>query len=372
MTATKRARVAKIDASIASGLLGWYDQSRRDLPWRYAPGTVADPYRVWLSEIMLQQTTVKAVIPYFEAFTMRWPTVAALAAADLDDVLAAWAGLGYYARARNMHACAKVVTLEHCGRFPRSEAALRELPGVGPYTAAAIAAIGHSLKATPVDGNIERVVARLFAIDDPLPGAKPLVHRYAVTLTPDLRAGDFAQAMMDLGATICTPKSPSCLICPLAADCQARVRGIAADLPRKAPKAERPTRYGAAFVVVRADGAVLLRRRPPTGLLGGMLEVPSTEWTALPGGANTVKSAQPIAAEFEQVPGTVVHVFTHFRLELSVYRATVERKARPRSGPDAAAWQWCPTSSLDTAALPSVIRKVLAHAGIGSGHRSRL
>jgi A/G-specific adenine glycosylase len=349
---------------IAPLLLAWYDRERRELPWRYAPGVAADAYRVWLSEIMLQQTTVKAVVPYFKNFTQRWPTVQALAAASRDDVLAAWAGLGYYARARNLHACAAVVANQHDGKFPTSEAELLALPGVGAYTAAAVASIGHGLKATPVDGNIERVVARLFAIEAELPVAKPALRKRAETLTPDLRAGDFAQAMMDLGATVCTPKSPSCLLCPLVDHCRARFKGIAAELPRKAAKPERPTRYGVAFVVQRSDGTVLLRTRPPKGLLGGMLEVPSTDWVAIMPGGNTVAAARPVSSIFTMVDERVVHVFTHFRLELVVHMATVPKstKLAPAAQPELCRWQ--PLTTLSDAALPSLMIKVLRTAGI--------
>jgi A/G-specific adenine glycosylase len=257
-------------------LLRWYEAERRDLPWRYGPRKKADPYRVWLSEIMLQQTTVKAVIPYFQKFVTRWPNVAALAAAPLEEVLQQWAGLGYYSRARNLKACADAVVRDFDGVFPRTENALRELPGIGPYTAAAIAAIAFGEKATPVDGNVERVVSRLFAVQQPLPAAKSEIRNLAATLTPARRAGDFAQAMMDLGAEICTPKNPSCLVCPVQQDCAASARGLAESLPIKAQKLARPSRYGVAFLVQREDGAVLLRQRPEAGLLGGMLEVPST------------------------------------------------------------------------------------------------
>ena len=264
-------------------LLQWYEAERRDLPWRYGPRKKADPYRVWLSEIMLQQTTVKAVVPYFERFVARWPTVAALAAAPLEEVLQLWAGLGYYSRARNLKACADAVVRDFGGVFPRTEKELLELPGIGPYTAAAITAIAFGEKATPVDGNVERVVSRLFAVRQPLPAAKSEIRRLAATLTPARRAGDFAQAMMDLGAEICTPKNPSCLVCPLQQDCAANARGLAEVLPIKAKKLARPSRYGIAFLVQREDGAVLLRQRPEAGLLGGMLEVPSTPWLdALP------------------------------------------------------------------------------------------
>jgi A/G-specific adenine glycosylase len=266
--------------AIAADLLAWYDKAARVLPWRSPPGARADPYHVWLSEVMLQQTTVKAVIPYYAKFLRRWPTVAALASADIDEVMAAWAGLGYYSRARNLHACARAVAAAHEGRFPRDEAALLALPGVGAYTAAAIAAIAFDVRATAVDGNIERVVARLFAVEEPLPASKPAIKALAARLTPAARTGDFTQAMMDLGATVCSPRAPSCLICPLRTHCLAHARGIARTLPVKAKKGEKPRRFGAVFIAVRRDGAVLLRRRPPKGLLGGMLEVPSTAWEA--------------------------------------------------------------------------------------------
>ncbi|MGD9502507.1 MAG: A/G-specific adenine glycosylase, partial [Methyloceanibacter sp.] len=240
--------------SIAASLLAWYGRERRDLPWRAHPGETPDPYRVWLSEIMLQQTTVKAVLPRYAAFLRQWPDVKAIASAELGQVLAAWAGLGYYARARNLHACARTVAEEHDGKFPHSAAALRKLPGIGDYTAAAIAAIAFGERATPVDGNIERVVARLFAVTAPLPGAKAEIRALAETLTPAKRAGDFAQAMMDLGATICTPRRPSCALCPLRPDCRGFAEGIASALPAREEKRERPTRRAAAFVAVRKDG----------------------------------------------------------------------------------------------------------------------
>src|SRR5258708_6207537 len=253
----------------ASDLLDWYDRHRRDLPWRAAPGATPDPYRVWLSEIMLQQTTVRAVAPYFARFLARWPNVQALAAAPLDDVLKAWAGLGYYARARNLHACARAVVERHGGAFPSSEAGLAELPGIGPYTAAAIAAIAFGARAAAVDGNVERVVTRLFAIEQALPAAKPQIRKLAAGLVPDARSGDFAQAMMDLGATICTPTRPACAICPWMQACEACRHGDPAGFPRRAPKPVRRLRRGAAFVALRADGCVLMRARPPKGLLGG-------------------------------------------------------------------------------------------------------
>ena len=342
---------------IADALLAWYDRSARALPWREPPGIRADPYAVWLSEIMLQQTTVKAVIPYYRKFLARWPRVVDLAAADLNDVLAAWAGLGYYSRARNLHACAVAVAERHGGRFPDGEAALLALPGIGAYTAAAIAAIAFDRPATAVDGNVERVVARLFAVREPLPGAKPEIKRLAATLTPAQRPGDFTQAMMDLGATICTPRSPSCARCPLADACVAARQGIAASLPLKAPKKDRPIRRGTAYVAIRADGAVLLRRRAPKGLLGGMLEVPSTEWLAGVAKRAVAADDAPFPAEWRRMVGTVNHTFTHFHLELEIYRA-LEVPFGTLPGD----CSWYPRSALRDEALPSVMRKVLAHA----------
>ncbi len=261
-----------------TALLAWYDRHRRALPWRAARGERPDPYRVWLSEIMLQQTTVTAVAPYYARFLARWSDVRALAAAPLDDVLKSWAGLGYYARGRNLHACARAVVERHGGEFPESEAALRALPGIGEYTAAAIAAIAFDVPASPVDGNIERVVARLFAVTEALPRAKPELRRLARALSPPQRAGDFAQAMMDLGATICTPKKPACALCPWNENCAAHARSDSETFPRRTPKREGALRRGAAFVARRSDGFLLVRTRPAKGLLGGMTEVPTTEW----------------------------------------------------------------------------------------------
>ncbi|MCB1506150.1 MAG: A/G-specific adenine glycosylase [Hyphomicrobiaceae bacterium] len=343
-------------------MLDWYDRERRDLPWRAKPGRKADPYKVWLSEIMLQQTTVKAVIPYFLKFLARWPNVKALAATDRDEVLAAWAGLGYYARARKLHECAQVVAGELGGKFPRRVEELIHLPGVGPYTAAAIAAIAFNEPATPVDGNVERVTARLFAVRQPLPHAKPELKRLAATLTPHDRPGDFAQAMMDLGATICSPKSPSCLVCPLQADCAAAAKGLESTLPAKLEKPDRPVRFGLAFLALREDGHVLLRRRPDAGLLGGMLEVPSTPWTDEAPSASGVVRAAPVRGSWWEVPGLVIHTFTHFRLELSVYRAIVPVDADLTFWAEPERCRWVHRRDLPDAALPSVMRKVIAHA----------
>lgn len=345
-----------------AALLEWYDAEARDLPWREPPGSKADPYRVWLSEIMLQQTTVKAVIPYYEKFLRAWPNVESLAAAERDDVLAAWAGLGYYTRARNLHQCARTIADEYGGVFPGNEKELLKLPGIGPYTAAAIASIAFGEPATPVDGNIERVVARLFAIGQPLPASKTELKRLAATLTPRDRPGDFAQAMMDLGATVCMPKRPSCLMCPLNSDCHGYAKGIAADLPKRTPKQQRPIRRGIAFLGLRQDSKILLRRRPDTGLLGGMLEVPSTEWTAsLPEVGDAMRTA-PLKADWWPVPGLVTHTFTHFHLELLVYRALVDTDEGLTFWAEPERCQWHARSKLRDAALPSVMRKVIAHA----------
>lgn len=349
------------DDTVAA-LLAWYDAERRELPWRTRKGRRPDPYKVWLSEIMLQQTTVKAVIPYYESFLARWPTVVDLAAAPLDAVLAAWAGLGYYSRARNLHKCAREVTEAHAGRFPSTESELAALPGIGSYTAAAMAAIAFGARATPVDGNVERVVARLFAVTTPMPAAKREIRRLAATLTPARRAGDLAQAMMDLGAAICTPRRPSCLMCPVQTDCHGHARGLAPELPRKLPKGERPVRYGIAFLALREDGRVLLRRRPEAGLLGGMLEVPSTPWIERWIAADDALGAAPLTADWWAVPGAVSHTFTHFRLELLVYRAIVPVDAAMTFWAEPANCRWVPRRDLHGEALPSVMRKVIAHA----------
>ena len=342
-------------------LLDWYDRERRDLPWRTPPGGAPDAYRVWLSEIMLQQTTVKAVIPFYQRFLARWPTVEQLAAAPLDDVLAAWAGLGYYSRARNLHKCAQLVAERYGGQFPACESELLALPGIGPYTAAAVASIAFGMPATPVDGNIERVMARLFAVQEPLPTVKPTLRSLAASLAPQQRSGDFAQGLMDLGASICTPKRPSCLMCPLQGRCAAHAEGLAAALPIKATKADRPLRVGLAFVALREDGTVLLRRRPDAGLLGGMLEVPSTDWSETFPPLEQALRAAPVHGQWWAVPGTVTHTFTHFRLELMIYRAVVPIEAPLTFWADPQRCRWLPRRHLNAQALPSVMRKVIAH-----------
>ena len=368
--------VAERGGSPSALLLAWYDRHRRKLPWRPPAGVRADPYRVWLSEIMLQQTGVKTVGPYFKKFVARWGDVAALGRASLDDVLRMWAGLGYYSRARNLHACAVAVLRDHGGVFPDTEQGLRALPGIGPYTASAIAAIAFGRRTMPVDGNIERVVSRLFAVEEPLPQAKPLIRQLATTLLGDVesragdvqsragdvesRAGDSAQALMDLGASICTPRKPACALCPLNEDCAARRRGDAETFPRKAPKRTGELRRGAAFVVTRGD-ELLVRTRSERGLLGGMTEVPGSGWMA----------AQDDHAALEQAPrlkgitrwhrkaGVVSHVFTHFPLQLVVYTANAPARTRAPAG-----MRWVAIATLKDEALPNVMRKVIAH-GLG-------
>jgi A/G-specific adenine glycosylase len=348
-------------APAAADLLAWYDKNCRDLPWRAPPGQTPDPYRVWLSEIMLQQTTVRAVAPYFLRFVERWPSLAALAAAPLGDVLKAWAGLGYYARARNLHACARAVVQEHGGRLPRSEVALAELPGIGAYTAGAIAAIAFGARAAAIDGNAERVMARLFAVERELPAAKARLRELALALVPRRRAGDFAQALMDLGAGICTPKRPACAICPWMQACAARRRGDAETFPRKAPKRTGRLRIGAAFVALRADGCVLVRTRPAQGLLGGMTEVPTTEWGPHPVDLFRALAEAPDLSrrrpDWQLMTGAVNHVFTHFPLKLVVLRAEV-----PKSTAAPAGARWVPVAELADEALPNVMRKVVVHA----------
>jgi A/G-specific adenine glycosylase len=363
----KKASGAERDQA-ASGrpvlLLDWYDRHRRRLPWRPLPGEKADPYRVWLSEIMLQQTGVKTVGPYFEKFLARWPGVDALGRASLDDVLRMWAGLGYYSRARNLHTCAVTVLRDHGGVFPDTEQGLQALPGIGPYTAAAIAAIAFGRRTMPVDGNIERVVSRLFAVEEPLPQAKPLIKQLAATLLGASRAGDVgsragdsAQALMDLGSSICTPKKPACALCPLNDGCAARARGDQETYPRKTAKKTGALRRGAAFVVTRGD-ELLVRTRLEKGLLGGMTEVPGSDWIAAQDDKAALKQAPVLTgiARWRRKAGIVTHVFTHFPLELVVYTATVSARARAPAG-----MRWVPVVTLKDEALPNVMRKVIAH-----------
>ena len=331
---------------VSADLLRWYDRHRRVLPWRAAPGETPDPYRVWLSEIMLQQTTVAAVGPYFQRFLARWPTVESLAAASWEELSAMWAGLGYYARARNLLACAREVAAR--GGFPADEAGLLALPGIGPYTAGAIAAIAFNRPAAAVDGNVERVVTRLRALETPLPQAKPQVRTHVLTLIPPDRPGDFAQAVMDLGATICTPRRPACALCPLREGCAACKAGNAEIFPVKAPRKLRPVRHGLAYLIERADGALLLRRRPAKGLLAGMAEIPGSDW--LP---TCPEPSPPLELSFRPLVGEVVHVFTHFELRVKVLAAHARMDVPPPDG----CW-WHPAETLAEAGLPSVMRKI--------------
>jgi len=312
--------------SPSARLLAWYDRHARALPWRAKKGDRADPYRVWLSEIMLQQTTVQAVAGYYRKFLARWPNVKALAKAPLDDVLTEWAGLGYYARARNLHKAAQVVANDLGGVFPDTMEGLRALPGVGAYTAGAIAAIAYGLPEAAMDANAERVIARLFAVQEPLPKAKKKIRVFGQSLVPQKRAGDFAQALMDIGSAICTPKRPACMSCPLFDDCEARKQGIQERLPVKGAKPLRPVRRGAAFVVRDAKGAVLLVRRPEKGLLGGMMQPPLGPWTDnFPSKGEALKQA-PFKADWKKRVGIVRHGFTHFELEIEVYETEVEHR----------------------------------------------
>jgi len=341
----------KPEANLAERLLAWYDRHRRVLPWRAPAGRRADPYRVWLSEIMLQQTTVQAVGGYYRKFLARWPDVHALAAAKEDDVLAAWAGLGYYARARNLHAAAKVVAHQMGGVFPATAEGLRQLPGVGAYTSGAIAAIAYDERQAAMDANAERVIARLYAVETPMPKAKIELHAHAMTLVPS-RAGDFAQALMDLGSAICTPKRPACPNCPWTEGCLARLRGIQENLPVKAPKIARPLKRGAAFVARDRSGAVLLVKRPDKGLLASMLEPPLGPWAEqFPSKIAALKQA-PFTADWKKRTGLVRHGFTHFELEIEVYAAEIGK--RPKSP-----GRWVPVAELPEVALPTVMRKIV-------------
>jgi A/G-specific adenine glycosylase len=338
----------------AALLLAWFDRHRRRLPWRAGPGATPDPYRVWLSEIMLQQTTVPTVAGHYERFLARFPSVKALAGAPLDDVLHAWQGLGYYARARNLHRAAGAIMARHGGRLPRTEAALRALPGIGDYTVAALRAIAFGRRANVVDSNVERVIARLFAVETPLPRAKAELKWLAATLVPRARPGDYAQALMDLGALVCTPRNPGCLGCPLAACCAARQRGIAADLPRRAAPRDKPLRHGVVFWLEREDGAVLLRRRPDHGLLGGMIELPSTPWGEAAPSLEEARQFAPVRTRWLPRPGTVAHGFTHFDLEL---RVVVGRA--PAAG--APSGLWARPAEFHRHALPTLTKKVVRH-----------
>ncbi|HEU0117515.1 MAG TPA: A/G-specific adenine glycosylase [Alphaproteobacteria bacterium] len=338
----------------AAALFAWYDEHRRILPWRALPGSVQDPYRVWLSEVMLQQTTVAAVAPYYQKFLKRWPTIHHLAKATNAQVMQMWAGLGYYRRAHLLHDCAKMICADFDGQFPTTENELLQLPGFGPYTAAAVAAIAFDQRANVVDGNVERVIARIFAIREPMPKAKAALREAAATLLPNARHGDYAQALMDLGATICTPRNPKCGLCPWSRSCKAHELGIEESLPAREKVKARPVRRAIAFVLIDKDNRVFLRRRPKGGLLGGMMEVPSNEWSE--GKMSSLAAAQkfaPIKAKWRVLPGSVRHVFSHFELEVSVAVA-----AAPRKIPGT----WAPLTKLKDYALPSVMLKIVRYA----------
>jgi A/G-specific adenine glycosylase len=354
MGAKVPARQSSAANSLIARLLAWYDAERRVLPWRASPRERPDPYRVILSEVMLQQTTVAAVTRRYPAFVARFPTLRALAEADEEQVLHAWQGLGYYRRARALHACARMVMREHRGRLPDDERALRRLPGVGPYTAAAVRAIAFEQPAVPVDGNVLRVMARLHGIEAPLPGAARLLTGLAGDLAIGERPGDVAQALMDLGATVCRPIAPRCERCPWRADCRAHRIGIAEQLPRRAARAMRPRRRGLAFLLSRPDGGILFRKRAADGLLGGMHELPSSPWAAGPLDVAAALCHAPVAADWRLRPASVRHTFSHFVLELGLAEAATEM---PPLG------LWCRSDRLRELALPTVMKKLLRLAG---------
>jgi len=344
----------------ADQLLAWYDHHRRQMPWRSAPGEAANSYHVWLSEIMLQQTTVVTVEPYFAKFIARWPNLEEFAASELDDVLKMWAGLGYYARARNLHKCARIVMAEWGGKFPRTQQALLQLPGVGPYTAAAISAIAFGRRAVVVDGNVERVMARMFAIEEPLPQAKPVLQACAQTLTPHHRPGDYAQAVMDLGATVCKPRKPQCSLCPWRSSCCGRKLEIHEQLPKKIKKPPKPTRHGVAFWLLRADGKVLLRKRKAKGLLGAMMEIPSSPWSEKKPPLNPDAHA-PLNTDWQRGKCQIVrHTFTHFHLEIAIWQARTDNNPTLADAAEEERCYWVSIDDLNQQALPSLMRKIVA------------
>jgi len=352
---------ARKEAALPAQLLAWYDRAGRDLPWRATgEGGSPDPYRVWLSEIMLQQTTVATVIPYYQAFLARWPDIHSLATSDLDGVLHAWQGLGYYARARNLHRCAQTVSHQHGGVFPDNEVGLLELPGIGPYTAAAIAAIAFDRLSVVVDGNVERVMARFYGEETPLPQAKALLYAHAATLTAQVmgRPGDYAQAVMDLGATVCTPRNPDCGACPWSGNCRALADGLAAELPRRSRRKKRPLRYGVVFWLSRPDGSVLLQRRPEKGLLGGMMEFPGTDWQDEAWSRESALAVAPTGDDWRVLSESIRHVFTHFELEMMVLVACAEKKPGKAIAQVGSSRVWVAPGKLGEYALPTLMRKV--------------
>ena len=339
-------------------ILVWYDVHRRAMPWRALPGELSDPYRIWLSEVMLQQTTVAAVRPYFTKFIRRWPNVDALAGANLDDVLHCWQGLGYYARARSLLKCAKTLVEHYGGKFPKSEEMLLTLPGIGPYTAAAICAIAFDMRAVVVDGNVERVMARLFRVKVPLPGVKPMLRAFAGQLTPSNRCGDYCQAVMDLGATICLPSRPKCMLCPWVKRC--RGRDIAEKLPKRPPKLKKPIRRGFVFWIECPNGMVLLRRRPESGLLGGMIEFPTTAWhedASIQDSYQATGQAPIDVTDWASTKKRIHHTFTHFRLELEVLKGRAGSKVILPEGVF-----WCAVGNFKNYAFPTVMKKVVKSA----------
>jgi A/G-specific adenine glycosylase len=340
--------------TLARRVLQWWDRHRRSLPWRAEAGQPADPYIVWLSEILLQQTNVATATPYFERFLALWPRIEDLAAASLEEVMQAFAGLGYYSRARNLHRCAGEIA-QRGGVFPRTEAELRGLPGVGAYTAAAIAAIAFGEPASPVDGNIARIMTRLHAMEAPIAKARSDIAKAAAALTPSDRPGDFAQALMDIGAMICTPRNPDCAACPMRSACAAAATGEPGAYPRKETRKQRPQRAGAAFLALQSDGRLLLRTRPPHGLLGGTVELPGTPW-APDYAPDAAASGAPFAAPWRLTPGTVEQAFTHFSLRLNVYFVCLAGDAPAHDG-----GFWVAQKELKRIAFSSVMRKAVAH-----------
>ncbi|MFK8034812.1 MAG: A/G-specific adenine glycosylase [Hyphomicrobiales bacterium] len=360
----KAQTLEKLPKQLSSELLNWYDKHGRDLPWRKRPEsgqqTLADPYSVWLSEIMLQQTTVAAVKPYFENFLRLWPTVADLAATEDEAIMVAWAGLGYYSRARNLLKCARMVMDDYNGKFPETAVELQKFPGIGPYTAAAVASIAFRDPVPVVDGNVERVVTRLLSIDTPLPVAKDIVRKALLPIIPSDRPGDLAQAFMDLGATLCSPKRPACSLCPLNDNCSALTGGNQEKFPVKLPKKQKPTRIGAAFVLVQGNRSIWLQKRAPTGLLADMTEVPTTDWTSNNDGVSDT-SAAPLVANWNEV-GMVRHTFTHFHLELIVFKSIFDENCTLTPAMLEAKGRWANINQLEEEALPNLMRKVIAKA----------
>ncbi len=342
-----------IDRHTASRLLNWYDINRRLLPWRAGPGEEPNVYHVWLSEIMLQQTKVATVLSYYLNFLHKWPTLTDLATATRQNVLQAWAGLGYYARARNLHACAQIVMEKYGGTFPKTEKELLKLPGIGHYTAAAIVAIAHGQPSVVVDGNVERVVSRIFQITQPIPLSRPTLRQLAAGLTPSKRPGDYAQAIMDLGSLVCTPRKPKCNVCPLHDICLANISGTPSDFPKRTPRKKKQRRYGVVYWIERRDGAISLRQRPENGIFGGMTEIPGSLWKASPLSRHSIHAQAPIPADWKPHPGRVYHSFTHFDLELKIM--TINSEVTPEGT------FWCRKEEVKAQALPSLMHKIMTH-----------